>query len=237
MLIGGVVGQNAANGKITDISILDEDLSVKITNSCEGTLGSYSVGGIVGQSSGYIIAANLSNVTIDGSKSIGVTSYMGGMAGQLTLSNNDGSMENCIVSGKVIAGISKKYGSLNSRSYTGGIAGAVYNMPVKGCRSMLDVAGPTEEMKRDDVLYATGGGFGRIRSANNYNFSKLIIWGSNLTGLASFIGNFAGIAPDSENWTDWMKNFGTYEINVRQFGTYKNIGENIADQDSQTGND
>ena len=225
VLIGGVVGQNAARGKITDISILNSALSITINNTCEGVLGNYSSGGIVGQSSGYIMGVNLSNVTVDCSSSKGVTSYIGGMAGNLTLSGNEGSMVNCVISGKVLAGLTKKEGVITSESYIGGIAGMIYNLPVTGCRSFIDVYGVTEP--QNNVIYATGGAFGRINTSNSYNFSNLIIWGGALQGATTSIGNFAGIAPSSEDWNEWYKYFGTYNISVKQFGNYNTIGSQI----------
>ena len=224
LLIGGFVGQNAALGEIYNVSPFEGNLSVKITNECIGDNSSYSVGGIVGRSSGFITGAILSDITIDGSKSSGVTSYMGGIAGELSVSDGTASINSCIVSGSVTAGITKPYQAITSVSYIGGIAGADLSVPVIDCRTAVSVKGTTNA--DNNVIYATGGAFGRIRESSNYTFENLIAYGSlldgpNASGAKQYVGNFAGIVPQGQ---EWSKDYADKNIIVRKFGNYENIG-------------
>ena len=226
VLIGGIAGQNAANGTITEVSkIENETLSLSITNTCKGELGNYSVGGFVGQSNGFLYNLDLSGITIDGTQSEGVTSYMGGMVGQLTVeSNGNAEISGCSASGSIKAGKSAPYNNISSGSYTGGIAGAVYNTTVTDCGSLVSVAGSTSTMISTSTLYATGGGFGRIRNSTLYDFSDLIIWGSTLTGPQDYIGTFVGIAPESEDWENWFNGYKSYNIRVKSFNNIETVG-------------
>ena len=227
VLIGGVAGQLFATGTIYDVSRLDNNSRINITNTCHGVIGSYAVGGIVGQSSGFITGVILGNLSIDSSQSVGQTSYIGGMVGNLSVNeSNSGALDSCIAGGSVKAGTSIKYKDLNSGSYIGGIAGVVLNLPVSDCRSSVSVYGPTEHMVKDNVVYATGGAFGRIRKGN-YSFEDIIAYGTNLEGPNKDKGNFVGIAPAGEDWDVWYKqNFDTF-ITVKQFTGLDNVGGNI----------
>lgn len=228
VLIGGIAGQNAAEGNIYDVSPLESDLNIEITNECIGEFGSYSVGGIVGESSGTVTGVILSNVRIDGSKSRGVISYMGGIAGQLAVSDNltaTASVESCIVSGSVTAGQTVPYGNITSSSYIGGIAGADLGVPITDCRTAVAVHGSATP--NTDVIYATGGAIGRIWDAST--FENLIAYGSELvppssTGemLTNYVGNFAGIVPKGQTWE---KDYAEKNILIRTFGSYAPIGK------------
>lgn len=206
VLIGGLLGQNAAEGTVYDVTPLDGDFEIGITNSCTGDIGSYSVGGVVGESTGTISGVILSDVAIDGTRSSGVTSYMGGIAGQLAASEEVSTptyVESCVIGGSIRAGTTKRFEQITSGSYIGSIAGADYNVAVTDCRTVVSVYGSTTE--NNDVIYATGGGFGRIRDASSYNFENLIIYGTELKGPDSpdnmrFTGNFAGIVPLEQTW-------------------------------------
>ena len=227
VLIGGIVGQNAAEGEIYDVFPLENNLSIKITNQCVGETGSYSVGGVVGESTGKISGVILSDVTIDGEKSRGAISYIGGIAGQLSLSESTGatvSLESCIVSGSVTAGVTSPYGAITSGSYIGGIVGADLGVPVLDCRTAVSVHG--SGAANDNVIYATGGAFGRIREASTYNFGNLITYGSALDGpnnaeKTQYIGNFAGIVPNGQTWDE---DYSKKNILVRTFDGIKHIG-------------
>lgn len=229
VLIGGVVGQNAAQGEIYDVSPLDGTLTIKINNTCQGKIGSYSVGGVVGESSGMITGVILSNVTIDGTESEGVTSYMGGIAGQVNVSDglaSTASINSCIVSGSVTAGTTTQHGDLTSGSYIGGIAGADLGVPVVDSRTAVSVHG--SKTASPNVIYATGGAFGRIRDASTYTFQNLIAYGSALdapsgsnTTITSYTGNFAGIVPKGQTWDD---NYANNNIIVRKFNNFQEIG-------------
>ena len=220
VLIGGIVGQNAADGTISEVSKIDnETFTLSIVNKCTGVLGDYSVGGFVGQSNGFLYNINLSGISINGTESEGVTSFMGGMAGHLTVEgNSSGEMSGCSASGSIIAGKSSAFNNISSVSYTGGIAGAILNTSVTDCGSMISVAGPTDTMLSETTLYATGGGFGRIINSIVYDYSDLIIWGSTLTGPTDYIGTFAGIAPETDEWDNWFMDFDNYNIRVKSFG-------------------
>ena len=228
VLAGGVAGQCAAQGKIFNVSPLEGVPTISIVNTCEGDFGSFSLGGIVGESSGIISGVILSNISIDNTESAGVASYIGGMAGVLTTTDvTTSGLESCVVGGRVKAGITQPYKLLTSGSYIGGIAGAVLNVPVKDCRSAISVYGaPTAD--NQNVIYATGGGFGRIRTAEKYAFEDLIAYGSVLSApsasgenLQNYVGNFAGLAP-----TEWESSWTKYAINtlVHAFGNIGDIG-------------
>ena len=221
VLIGGFVGQNAAEGTISDVSPLESNLSIKINNSCQSAFGSYSIGGVVGESSGFIEGVILSDVIIDGTNSSGVTSYIGGIAGQLTATTN-ASIDACIVSGSVTAGKTLPYKSITSGSYIGGIAGADLDVSVLNCRTAVSVHGP--DSGSDGVIYATGGAFGRIRSATT-RIENIIAYGSALegprvAGQKQYIGDFAGIVYKGQTWED---SFSQKNIHIRSFG-YEPIG-------------
>lgn len=228
VLIGGIVGQNAAEGSISDVSPLDgSTMTMYITNNCNGQLGSYSVGGIVGESSGYILDVMMSNLRIDGSGSKGVTSYMGGMAGQLTTTGSS-SINTCNVSGNVTAGVSVPYQTVTSLSYIGGIAGNVYNVPVVNCGAMVSVSGVSNTT--ENVLYGTGGAFGRISPAPAYSITDNTAYGTMMRypvtsggtpSNSNFYGSFAGIVPVGQSWDDNYKNNGN---TVNPFPSMNYIG-------------
>lgn len=231
VLIGGLAGQNAASGEIYDVSPLEDDLSIRITNSCEGDIGSYSVGGIVGESTGFVTGVILSNITVDGSLSKGVTSYMGGIAGKLEVSSgSEASVKSCIVNGSVTAGTTMPYGDIHSSSYIGGLVGSDLGVPVIGSRGAVSTYGSSDA--REDVLYATGGAFGRIRETASgiYDFQNLIAYGSELkapqegsgqTVTTNYTGNFAGIVPKGHDWPYYA----AQHITVRVFSQFENIGK------------
>lgn len=242
VLIGGVLGQNAAEGTIYDVTPLSGlnigdlevgDFKIEIINNCEGELGSYSVGGVVGESTGIVSGVILSDVTIDGTRSSGVASYIGGIAGQLAVSENNGStssafVESCVISGSVKAGKTVKYEQVTSGSYIGSISGADLNVPVTDCRTVVSVHGAETGNINENVIYATGGAFGRIRDAENYTFENLIIYGSVLKGpnepeKNQFIGNFAGVVPLDQTWDE---NYSNRNILLRRL-VEKNIGGNL----------
>ena len=179
----------------------------------------------MGQSNGYLYNINLSGISIDGTQSVGVTSYMGGMVGQLTV-ETDGNAEisGCSASGSIQAGKSMPYNNISSASYSGGIAGAVYNTTVTDCGSLVSVTGSPSTMVSESTLYATGGGFGRIRNSLAYDYSDLIIWGGSLSGPQNYIGTFAGIAPQTDDWDNWFSTFTSYNIRVKSFTDINTVG-------------
>lgn len=224
VLIGGVVGQNAGGGTISDVTMLDDDFNMTITNDCIGALGDYSVGGIVGLSSGFISGVILSDVAIKAAASSGVVSNIGGMAGKLDVSDSStGYMTSCILSGSVEAGTTKAGDYILGQAYTGGMAGYDNNVEVTDCRSSVSVTGASSV--QDRVTYGTGGAFGKI--ARPTRLTSLIAYGAKLqapegesgTG-ASYVGNFAGIGPAGQTWADYENN----NIIFRSFNQLRPIG-------------
>lgn len=235
VLIGGIAGQIAGSGSISHISALDGVPAFTITNECKGDIGAFYVGGIAGQSSGYLDDISLPDVTVDGRNSRGVTSYMGCMAGEFTVSSDaeeapNASVTACIVTGEVRAGEVKPdaRGYLTGASYIGGVAGALMNVPVSNSRVAAEVHGT--ESPDPDVIYASGGAFGRIRTATE--IENLIAYGPALDGpndaetdpdeRKRFIGNFAGLVPSGETWEETYSN---KNIIVRQFPGLPNIAQ------------
>ena len=229
VLIGGIAGQNAAEGNIKDVSSLTSGLQINITNTCKGSLGAYTLGGIVGVSSGLVSNVTLPNVTIDSENSSGVTSYIGGMAGQLAVTPSQASgLTSCIVGGSVYAGSTKTYEYISSENYLGGIAGVVMGVPVSDCRSAVSVYGSSTTAS--GVVYATGGAFGCIREANG--FDDIIAYGSILKApgntsssdnVKNYVGDFAGLVPAGQTWENDYVN---HNILVHLF-TNKYIGGNL----------
>lgn len=220
VIIGGIVGQNAGSGRIFDVTSLDGDLKITVYNNCQGTQGAFYVGGIVGGCSSHIDGIILPEVIIDGTESKGVASYMGCMAGELSAGAN-ASLTSCVVSGTVRAGEVAPSGVITSVSYIGGIAGAVMNVPVADCRVAASVHGATIGVA--GVTYATGGAFGRIRTAAAADMENIIAYGSALEGPAQYIGNFVGLLPEEERW----ESYAGRSIIVRNFGR-SNVGASIS---------
>ena len=224
ILIGGFAGQNAGSGIISDVSMLNDDFRMTITNNCKGDLGSYSVGGIVGSSSGFISGVILSDVAINCRESSGVISYLGGMAGKLEVSQGSSSyMKSCILGGAVEAGQVSQSGYIDGEAYTGGMAGYDNMVDVTDCRSSVSVTGSATV--ENNVTYGTGGAFGRI--ASPAEFTGLIAFGAKLQAPggqsvsgANYIGNFAGIGPQNQSWDDYKNN----NIIFRSFNSLEPIG-------------
>ena len=231
VLIGGISGQNAAEGNINNVSTRGTGLQINITNSCTGLLGSYSIGGIVGVSSGLISDVTLPNISIDSQNSAGVTSFIGGMAGQLAGTPSQASnLASCIVGGSVYAGPTYIYKSLNSENFMGGIAGVVMGVPISECRSAISVHGTNITLS--NVLYGTGGAFGCIRPSETYSFDDIIAYGSvfqapqnstSADNVKNYVGDFAGLVPAGQTWEN---DYANHNILVRLF-TNNYIGGNL----------
>lgn len=227
ILIGGIIGQNAGNGTLYDASLFDDNFTLKITNNCQGDLGLYAVGGIVGKSSGYITGVIMSDVTIDSRGSSGVVSYIGGMAGHLDVTNSTSYVQNCILGGVVRAGTTKPSNDFPGQSFIGGIVGYDNQVEVSGCRASVSVFGATSVW--NNVTYATGGAVGSIQ--NPTIFENLIVYGPELqapSGIpdpgANYVGNFAGTCPASQTWD---KDFADKNIILRSFTDLPKIGRSI----------
>lgn len=205
---GGLVGQNVGNiSSVSELGGEDGTLrSIKVVNNCTGRIGAFFIGGAVGINSATIDQVVLPNVIVDSRNSQGVVCYTGGLAGRLSSASttNVAVMQSCTVSGTVYGGNSFKVTD-NAVSYTGGITGAVNNVSVYDCRSVCDVLGVESDIQAD-VIYGTGGAFGRIQSTEQ-EIENITAWGNVLTGPAQYIGDFAGIIPSGQS----------FEVNYQPF--------------------
>ena len=230
VMIGGLVGQNAGNATLSNVSVITQPFSMNIVNKCRGNngnmdAGAFYVGGFVGQSSATIDNINLPNVTIDGRESIGVVSYMGGMVGNvISQTNTSGRLSSCTVTGSVIPGVTKPYSAVTSETCVGGIAGTLQSATVTDCLSSVAVNGATST--NSGVINAVGGAFGRIRSAST--ITSILAFGDTLTGIltgwsTSGIGTFAGLIPPGQSWSTYQNN----DITVKNFSGYNEVGGNL----------
>lgn len=198
VLIGGIIGQNG--GMLSDGSEFSQGDSDKaatritIKNTCRNKLA-MSTGGIVGYSYGDVENMTL-NVDVDASQSTASWNFTGGMAGRLRRSGGSHQVKyfkDITVEGSV------KGGQGISKSFTGGIAGRLFNYFIDNCNAMCDVYGWSGEQS-PGVRYAAGGAFGCIATSDVeelvHNSSW---WGAQLEGVPkgdnSFLGTFAGIIP------------------------------------------
>ena len=227
VLIGGFLGQNAGEGEVYDVSPQEGSPVITITNNCEGPLGAFSIGGVVGESQGYITGVIFPNVRVNATSSSGLSSYIGGIAGQLAVStgSENAVLNSCVVSGTVIAGLSQPAAAsaLSSVSYIGGIAGTVLNVPVLDCSVAVSVCATTQPQA--NVIYGTGGAIGRIRESSSYNIQNIIAYGTYLRYPSAvennWYGNFAGIVPEGQTWLD---NYSDKNIIVHIFSNMDYIG-------------
>ena len=223
VMAGGICGQNAGNGSLSDINIQDgQTFSMNITNYCKGNGGAYYIGGVVGNNTANLTGVILSSITIDSTPSQGAVSYIGGLIGWLnTTLGFTSRVSSCIVEGTAKAGYVSPYGDIDSHSCIGGIAGMLQGPVVTDCRTSFSIAGTPTPVS--DVVYATGGAFGWIRQASNV--SDIMAYGNDLTGMNSaekhaYTGNFAGITYAGNTWDSY---YNTRNITVKDFG-YQPIG-------------
>lgn len=230
VMIGGIAGQNAENGTITNVGSYDDTefgpfKSITITNNCSGDAGAFYVGGIAGSSSAYISWVTLPNVTIDGSQSSCVAMYMGGIAGQLSATGGGSAVAttSCNVTGSVKAGTveTTNKADVTPKSYIGGVAG-VLEQSITDCRTAVSVT--VGKVPNEGVTYATGGAFGRIlKTAADISIENILAYGDLLTGPSEHIGNFVGIAPEGKTWDGAYKG---HDIVVKEHGSYEYVGFN-----------
>lgn len=217
VMIGGLTGQNL--GTISGIGSIDAEgfssPSIKIKNICKGANGVYLVGGVTGLNPGILDDIYLASVEVDGSGSVGVESRIGGIVGEIPNSNT-GSPEvrGCIIRGSISAGEVNSLTNVNSLTYAGGFAGSLNLQGVLENNSVsISVTGSSYTDAK--VTYATGGAFGRIEKSlgtSDGNIYKLAAFGSVLTGVSEYIGNFAGIVPPGYGWNYYQDR----DIAVRQ---------------------
>lgn len=224
VLTGALAAQNL--GLISGVSSIEDGKLpapvISIINRCKGDNGVYIMGGATGNNPGNLSDIFIASVRVDSSESVGVESRLGGIAGEIPMSNS-GSPEisGCIVRGSVTAGKVNSLTNVNSLTYTGGVAGSmniqavIYNTSV----SMAVTGSPYTD---SNVTYATGGAFGRIENTEGAiegNVEKLAAFGPELWGISTYIGNFAGIAPRGFGWDHYEGK----DINVRQVAP-SNVG-------------
>ena len=224
--IGGLVAQNL--GTISNVSYIDEKDNdyaypvLTINNRCQGDNGVYKVGGICGNNMGTLEEIFLPEISVDASQSRGLESYIGGIAGEIPISDSGSPrVIGCIVRGEVKAGVIKSVINLLSLSYTGGVAGAVNVQAYIIDNSVsIDVHGPAEA--ENNVEYGEGGAFGIIKIQDGFSEGKikdLACYANYLSG-PDYIGNFAGIVPYGFGWDEFFKDL---NISVKQLKE-QNIG-------------
>lgn len=208
--IGGIIGQNAGTlSGCTTFKEADDNTPTHITvkNKCKNQLP-VSTGGIVGFSFNNVEDVTL-RVTVDASQSTGNQNYTGGMAGRVRRS--DGVTEKNHFKNISIQG-SVKGGKGTEKSFTGGIAGRLYNFLIENCNALCDVESWNETIDTG-ARYATGGAFGCIVTTTNeptliFNSSW---WGDKLTGASTisgncYLGTFAGIIPTHKTDGEYQNN-------------------------------
>lgn len=222
--IGGILGANSSY--LTNVGPETEyTFSVTINNNCRGRenwgSGVFCLGGAIGNSTGNVISQIVINdVTINATDSDGYQQHIGGLVGRLR--GNGYTISDCTVQGTLTSGTVSNYGTFyNSFSYVGGIAGNVRGYTVSNCRAVCNINANPDF--KDDVVYATGGAFGRIQVDAFLYYNTAL--GTQLTGPANYIGNFAGIANDSYEWADLLRNGNT----ARAISSYDYIGTHMND--------
>lgn len=210
---GGLVGQNVGIlSSVTDLGGDNNLRSLTVTNKCTGRIGAFYIGGASGINSSVIDQVVLPGVTVDSRESMGGICYVGGLAGRLDseANSNTAVLQSSTVSGNVYAGNCQKITD-NAASYAGCIAGGVYNVSVKDCRSICNVAGITTNIN-SGVIYMAGGAFGRIFSTQQ-SIENITAWGTTLTGISPYLGNFAGALPLGQTF---VKDYEPFNMLIRE---------------------
>lgn len=231
---GGIVGQNGANGRISAVMPCEEGLQIALTNRCTGKLAAYYMGGIVGSNSGNLSDIIVPGLCIDSSESVGLTAYLGGVAGDLSAASPANSesyavrVASCTVSGEIRGGKVNPHGDLTCAILAGGLAGATLHTPVTDCQTAVSVYN-TQVQLQDGVVCATGGAFGRIRKEGSDTppIREIIAFGDDLQGpadaaRAAYIGNFAGLDHSSMTW-----NFSEMAIIVKAHAGVADVGGHL----------
>lgn len=220
--LGGLVGQNT--GVFNGVKPMGSDAEIKVKHSLQGEQAAIYCGGAIGYSSTDVRNVSLPRVTVDASGGQGLVSQVGGLVGRLRGTVGTPSyMTSCTVSGNIKGMEVKSFGGFTGFSYTGGLTGYSYYFDVTDCRSLCNVEVPDGDTE-DSVIYATGGGFGRLLTPEN-NITNNYIWGSILTGPSNYIGNFCGIVPSSKKWDDYKADGN----NVKEIISGKFVGASLDD--------
>lgn len=224
VIIGTLTGQNLAT--IDDVAPLDEDEGpapvYTIYNECNGSSGVYMVGGVVGSNTGTLRNIMMSSITVDATKSMGVESLMGGVAGNMPLSSSGAPViDACIIRGNVKAGPTNSMININSNSYIGGVAGLMNCQGIVTDSSVsVGVIGTSYYDQR--VNYGVGGAFGRIEKiagVEEGEIHTLACFGSMLSGVKN-IGNFVGVAPEGFTMED---HYSGKNINYKRYAENPDI--------------
>ena len=243
--IGGLAGQNL--GTMIEIEQLVDNretltekpqpVNIVVNNLLNGGSGAYYIGGLVGNNTGKLSEVSLPTtadknyaITIDSSKSRGVLSDIGGIAGKAD-SSLDNEISSCLIgSGKVTAGSTAKYEYIDPYSYTGGIVGVLSERThVFNCTSFCSVIGFTGT-DNDRVAKASGGAFGNIKAIMQSEDSSIVpgkmhsiaAFGEELQGANR--GCFVGEAPYGKSWEEDYQN----AADVRVFEGVDYIGIHTA---------
>ena len=203
---GGFIG--LCTGSVSELTPSEDNNNIEVITKFEGETLTVYAGGAIGYGSGNINDVSIPSVTVDSSGSSGMTGSTGGIAGRLRGSSNNNSLiSSCTVSGIVKGMPVTSINKLNAYSYTGGITGYSYKYDIKNCRTLCEVwVDPNKNSDSDsNITYATGGGLGRLVAGEiSYTISNNYIWPVTLTGPANYIGNFAGIVPEGDDYK-WNK--------------------------------
>ena len=238
--VGGLAGTVSEGGSLWDVSALSGDYELtspqlKIMNLCEGEGASYYLGGLVGSiTNGTVSDIMIPTLEIDSQRSIGLISRIGGAAGLIT-DDAGGLLSFTKVIGSVKAGKSASHTitdesgrptEYRGEAFTAGLVGQYgFSASVENCVSIVSVYGPAGENydSEDDVVYATGGIFGKMTDSSvKGSIYNLISNGETISGPEEYIGTFAGIAPRSTPWSY----FDDKDVTVNNIDDIDPIGEN-----------
>lgn len=231
VFFGGMVGQNAGSAKITYIQSLDEpgfdapDLT--LTNSCVGKKAAYYVGGVVGFSTATMEVAEITlrSITINCSRSKGLSSFVGLVGGEMNVDGNMGQLLNCVFNGSASAGMTSgaEGSSGDCVNYLGGLTGALRGVRISNC--MVGIGTLTAGTGDNGTIFGTGGAFGRIREGTDTSkIMNINVAGNRPNGNGKTYGAFAGIVPLNVSWNASFSNNNIY-ISFVSAGDY--IGQNM----------
>lgn len=237
VIIGGIVGQNL--GTMTEIEQLVDTrenvtsptpVNIIVRNLLKGGTGAYYIGGVAGNNTGLLSEVNLPTaasqggaITVDGTQSQGMLSYMGGIAGMAESSQGNQISSCLIASGSVTAGTTSKSGDTDAYSFTGGLVGSLHERTsVFNCTAFLNVKGSTGT--GSGISRATGGAFGAILPIQSAGMlpgtmTAIAVYGDTLEGTNA--GCFVGEAPLGKTWEDYKD-----KADVKKFPTLDYIGIN-----------
>lgn len=233
--IGGIAGQNTVSiREITPLDANEEEVwenalpFINIDVKCVGEKGSIYVGGVVGNDTGNIENIELQNITIDCSESRILQQRIGGIAGRIWDSQISALILECSVGGSLKGGSCEYTTNASSYSYLGGLCGHISLQPsIRDCILSMDINLSMED--DENVLYSTGGVFGRVQKTENTQeigiVTNIVSYGSELNATKN-VGCFIGIAPSPINEFDfsWDNYYSPLGNNVRKYDNIDYIG-------------